>query len=77
MEMAKVTRNYQITIPASIRSKIDVKEDDVFEVYLNGDEIVLRKVRNERPRIRLSKSLTLKEIERAIERGEYESYSSH
>ena len=75
MERAKVTRNYQITIPASIRSKINVKECDVFDVYLNEDEIVLRKVRSERPRIRLGKSLSLEEIERAIERGEYESYS--
>ena len=70
MERVKVTRNYQITIPASIRSKIDIKEGDILEVYLNGDEIVLRKVKSDRPRIRLGKKLSLEDIERAIEIGE-------
>ncbi|QGA54048.1 AbrB/MazE/SpoVT family DNA-binding domain-containing protein [Sulfolobus sp. E5-1-F] len=70
MERVKVTRNYQITIPASVRSKIGIKEGDVLEVYLNNDEIVLRKVRSERPRIRLGKRLSLEDIEEAIERGE-------
>ncbi|BAB65851.1 AbrB/MazE/SpoVT family DNA-binding domain-containing protein [Sulfurisphaera tokodaii] len=70
MERVKVTRNYQITIPASIRNKINLKEGDILEVYLNGDEIVLRKVKSERPRIRLGKKLYPEEIEEAIERGE-------
>lgn len=68
MERVKVTRNYQITIPASIRNKINLKEGDILEVYLNGDEIVLRKVKSERPRIRLGKKLYPEEIEEAIER---------
>ncbi|AAK43179.1 AbrB/MazE/SpoVT family DNA-binding domain-containing protein [Saccharolobus solfataricus] len=70
MERVKVTRNYQITIPASARSKINIKEGDILEVYLNGDEIVLRKVKTERPRIRLGSKLSLGDIEEAIERGE-------
>jgi len=64
MERVKVTRNYQITIPASARSKINIKEGDILEVYLNGDEIVLRKVKTERPRIRLGSKLSLGDIGR-------------
>lgn len=37
---------------------------------MNGDEIVLRKVKTERPRIRLGSKLSLGDIEEAIERGE-------
>jgi AbrB family looped-hinge helix DNA binding protein len=72
MEKVKVTRNYQVTIPASIRSKISLKEGDILEVYLNGEEIVIRKARSERPRIELGKKLALEDIEEAIERGESE-----
>ncbi|BCU70036.1 AbrB/MazE/SpoVT family DNA-binding domain-containing protein [Stygiolobus caldivivus] len=77
MERVKVTRGYQVTIPASIRSKIDIREGDVFEVYLNGDEIVLRKARTQRPRVKLGRELSLEDIEGAIRRGEGESYSRH
>ena len=70
MERVKVTRNYQVTIPAAIREKLGIKEGDVLEVYLRGDEIVLKKVSASRPRIRLGRKLTLEEIERAIEVGE-------
>ena len=70
MERVKVTRNYQVTIPAAIREKLGIKEGDVLEVYLRGDEIVLKKVSTSRPRIRLGRKLTLEEIERAIEIGE-------
>lgn len=70
MERVKVTRNYQVTIPAAIREKLGIKEGDVLEVYLRDDEIVLKKVSASRPRIRLGRKLTLEEIERVIEVGE-------
>ena len=66
----KVTRNYQVTIPVSIRDKLGIKEGDILEVYLNGDEIIMRKTKTSRPRVRLGRKLTLEEIEEAIERGE-------
>ncbi|KUO92001.1 MAG: AbrB/MazE/SpoVT family DNA-binding domain-containing protein [Thermocladium sp.] len=72
MEKTKVTRNFQITIPASIRKKINLKEGDIIEVYLDGDDIIIRKARSERPRIKLGKRLTLGNIEKAIELGESE-----
>lgn len=72
VERVKVTRNYQITIPASIRDKINLKEGDIVEVYLNGDEIIIRKAKSERPRIRLGKKLTVEAIEEIISHGENE-----
>ena len=70
MWRVKVTRDFQITIPVSIRNQLGIKEGDVLEVYVRGDEIVLRKVIANRPRIRLGRKLTLEEVERAIEAGE-------
>jgi AbrB family looped-hinge helix DNA binding protein len=76
MERVKVTRNFQITIPSSIRSKINLKEGDILEIYLNGEEIIIRKAKIERPRIKLGKKLTLEDIEKAIQRGEDEEGSN-
>ena len=70
MWRVKVTRGFRVTIPVSIRNQLGIKEGDVLEVYVRGDEIVLRKVIANRPRIRLDRKLTLEEVERAIEAGE-------
>ena len=70
MWRVKVTRDFRVTIPVSIRNQLGIKEGDVLEVYVRGDEIVLRKVIANRPRIRLGRKLTLEEVERAIEVGE-------
>ena len=70
MWRVKVTRDFRVTIPVSIRNQLGIKEGDVLEVYVRGDEIVLRKVIANRPRIRLGRKLTLEEVERAIEAGE-------
>jgi AbrB family looped-hinge helix DNA binding protein len=41
----KVTRNYQITIPESIRRKLEIKEGDYVSIEVSGEgEAVLRKV---------------------------------
>ena len=65
-----MTRDYQVTIPAAIRERLGIKEGDVLEVYLRGDEIVLKKVSTSRPRISLGRGLTLEEIENVIDVGE-------
>lgn len=45
MARVKVTRNYQITIPASIRRKLEIKEGDYVSIEVSGEgEAVLRKV---------------------------------
>ena len=73
MERVKVTRNYQVTIPASIRNRLGVHEGDILEFYVEEDEIIIKKVSTVRPRIKLGRKLTIEEIERDIERGLNES----
>ena len=73
MERVKVTRNYQVTIPVSIRNRLGIHEGDILEFYVEEDRIVIKKVLTVRPRIKLGKKLTIEEIERDIERGLNES----
>jgi AbrB family looped-hinge helix DNA binding protein len=73
VERVKVTRNYQVTIPASIRNKLGIHEGDILEFYVEEDRIVIKKVSTVRPRIKLGRKLTIEEIERDIERGLNES----
>ncbi|MBS7252039.1 MAG: AbrB/MazE/SpoVT family DNA-binding domain-containing protein [Candidatus Freyarchaeota archaeon] len=45
MAKVKVTRNYQITIPVSIRRKLEIKEGDYVSIEVSGEgEAVLKKV---------------------------------
>ncbi len=70
----KVTRNYQVTIPAEIRLKAGVKEGDYLEVYLNEDGcIVMKKVRKKRKTLRSGRKLKIEEIDELIEKGREES----
>jgi len=48
----KVTKNYQITIPAEIRQKLNLKLGDILDVSYNEErnEIVIRKVLEHRKR---------------------------
>jgi AbrB family looped-hinge helix DNA binding protein len=69
MERVKVTRNYQVTIPASIRNRLGIREGDILEFHLEDDKIIIKKASTVRPRIRLGRRLTVEEIERDIERG--------
>ncbi|NON61254.1 AbrB/MazE/SpoVT family DNA-binding domain-containing protein [Acidianus sp. DSM 29099] len=73
MDRVKVTRNYQVTIPSWVRERLSIKESDVLEVELRGDEIIFKKPKAERPRLKLGRKLTLEDIERAIESGFNES----
>jgi transcriptional regulator, AbrB family len=73
VERVKVTRNYQVTIPASIRNRLGIHEGDILEFYVEEDRIIIKKVLTVRPRIKLGRKLTIEEIERDIERGLNES----
>jgi AbrB family looped-hinge helix DNA binding protein len=72
MERVKVTRNYQVTIPASVRNRLGIHEGDILEFHVEDDKIIIKKVSSVRPRIKLGRRLTVEEIERDIERGLYE-----
>ncbi len=63
----RVTRNYQVTIPAEVRRELGVRVGDVLIVRAEGDRIVMRKADVGLPRIRLGGGLTTEQIERLIE----------
>lgn len=67
----KVTRNYQITIPADIRKKMDIKLGSVVEATYDEKrgEMIVRKVKEKRKTLKIGKKLTPEEIELMIESG--------
>ncbi|WP_054841915.1 AbrB/MazE/SpoVT family DNA-binding domain-containing protein [Vulcanisaeta distributa] len=67
--LVKVTRNFQVTIPAGIRERLGIKVGDLLSVEVDGDRIILRKVVQEIPMIRLGRDLTIDDINRLIEEG--------
>ncbi len=68
-EVVKVTRNYQVTIPASVRKKAGIKEGDLVEVsYDEGKGIIkISPIRRKRLTIRIGRRVSVEEIERAVE----------
>ena len=71
----KVTRNYQITIPAEIRRKLNLKLGDILDVSYDEErnEIIIRKVLELRKTFKAGRKLTSKEIEDLIKSGLEES----
>jgi AbrB family looped-hinge helix DNA binding protein len=67
--IVKVTRNYQITIPAPIRSRAGIREGDLVEVSFDEAEGVIKivPVKRRRLTIRLGRRITVEEIEEAVE----------
>ena len=68
-EVVKVTRNYQVTIPATVRQKAGIHEGDLVEVWFDEREgvIKLAPLRRRRLTIRLGRRITVEEIEEAVE----------
>ncbi len=69
MGLVKVTRNFQVTIPADVRRKAKIREGDLVNIEYDEKEgvIKIRKVERKRVRIKLGKSLKPEEIEKMIE----------
>ena len=40
-EISKVTRNFQITLPASIRKQLNIEEGDIIEMFVEDEKVVL------------------------------------
>ena len=61
----KVTRNFQITIPAEVRSKLGIKEGDYVLVELDEQEgvILVRPHRKKWTTLKLGRELSPEEIE--------------
>ena len=66
--IVKVTRNYQITIPADIRDKVNLRIGDLVDVVYDNDRkvIIIRKVKQDRKTLKAGKMLTPEDIERLI-----------
>jgi len=64
----KVTSNFQITIPAEIRSKLGIREGDYVDITLNEKEgvIIIRPYRRRWTTLRLGRNLTPEEIKELI-----------
>ncbi len=79
-ELTKVTRNGQITLPASVRRLANVEEGDLLSVHLEADRIILT------PKKLIDKSQAYfwtrswqsaeQEAERDIAEGRIESYET-
>ncbi|WP_297481121.1 AbrB/MazE/SpoVT family DNA-binding domain-containing protein [Thermococcus sp.] len=69
MSITEVTRNYQITIPAEIRKALGIKEEEILEVSLEGDRIVIQRLKKRRKHLKLNRNVTPEEIEKSIEKG--------
>ena len=67
--IVKVTRNYQVTIPAIVRNKLGIKEGDLVKVVYDESEGVAKIIPIKRKRItvRLGKKISVEEIEELIE----------
>ncbi|AIY91043.1 AbrB/MazE/SpoVT family DNA-binding domain-containing protein [Geoglobus acetivorans] len=67
----KVTRNYQVTIPAEVRRKINLRLGEVVDVTYDEKtgEIRIKKISEGRKTLKIGRKLTPEEIERLINRG--------
>lgn len=67
--IAKVTRNYQVTIPAPVRSRANIREGDLVKMLYDETEGVIKIVplRRRRATIRVGRRVSVEEIERAVE----------
>jgi AbrB family looped-hinge helix DNA binding protein len=73
MPISKVNSNYQVTIPKEVREKAKISKGDSVLVEYDEEEAVVRvkpPVRGRRRTFRLGATLTVKEIEESIERGQ-------
>ncbi|UXD21768.1 AbrB family transcriptional regulator [Ignicoccus pacificus DSM 13166] len=68
-EVVKVTRNYQITIPATIRKNLNIKEGDYVKVVYDEKEGVIKiyPIKRKRRTIKLGKRVSPENIETLIE----------
>jgi AbrB family looped-hinge helix DNA binding protein len=64
----KVTRNYQVTIPAEVREKLAVSVGDVLVADLQDSKITFEKKSSDisKLRIRLNKKIDWRDVEEAV-----------
>ncbi len=75
MATVKVTRNYQITIPAEYRKKLGIKIGDVVMIYMEGDRLVLVPARRRRITFKAGRPISVEELRRGVEKALDEAVS--
>ncbi|MGC8584217.1 MAG: AbrB/MazE/SpoVT family DNA-binding domain-containing protein [Thermoproteus sp.] len=75
MATVKVTRNYQITIPAEYRKKLGIEIGDLVTIYLEGDRLVLVPARRRRITFKAGRPISVEELEKAVEKALDEAVS--
>lgn len=68
VEEVKVTRNYQVTIPAAVREKLGVAVGDVLVADLQDSKITFQKKSSDisKLRIRLNRKIDWRDVEEAV-----------
>ncbi|MCS6768741.1 MAG: AbrB/MazE/SpoVT family DNA-binding domain-containing protein [Candidatus Nitrosocaldus sp.] len=69
MERVKVTRNYQVTIPASIRRRAGIEEGSMVSIFYDEDENAIKiiPIKHKRLTIRIGRRISVEEMEKAVE----------
>ncbi len=67
--LIKVTRNYQITIPADVRRRLNISEGDFIEIVYDESEGVAKiiPVKRKRTTVKLGRKISVEEMEKIIE----------
>ncbi len=70
----KVTRNYQVTVPAPIRERVKIREGDILLVYTDGRRIILEKAEADisKLEIRLGGKVDWRTVEEAVRESAYQ-----
>lgn len=67
MEKVKVTRNYQVTIPASLRKQVDIRVGNTLIADVEGGRIIFEKRSGDvtKLKLRLGRKFDWRDVERA------------
>jgi AbrB family looped-hinge helix DNA binding protein len=67
----KITRNYQVTIPAEIRRRIGLKIGDLLEMEYDENEgvVITKRVKEERRTLKAGRKLMPEDIEELMING--------
>lgn len=73
MVKVKITRNYQLTVPAEVRDALNIREGDVVEVLVEGDGAVIVTLKRKKITFRVGQTFTVEELEQEVEKARGES----
>ncbi len=69
MPIVRVTRNYQVTLPADVRRELGIKIGDLLRITLAGERAIIERVEEDLPSFELGRPVGEEDIAEAIRRG--------